>query len=242
MKKSQYNIVFLLVFFAMITSVLCYSSSSEEAFLTANNFYEQKKYEDSLKLYSSIDKKGSAVWYNMGNCAFRMDNYIDAIVYWRRAELGASLKDFEDIENNILVAYEKLELTHERSFLDVIYKYISRVPIFLLQIVFLVFWFTFFIMYFFLKQFRRFALTIFMVLNVLIGFLLLIKYGSLNYKKVIVVKSSASLFTGPDENYHVICKVPIISEMLVKEKKGKWYKVNSNGQIGWVFSEYIEVI
>ena len=95
-RSIRKNFVIPLLF---LTSFSGYSKD-EELFLHANKCYEKQECDKALELYQSMNCKGPAAWYNMGNCCYQLDNYVDAMVCWKRAQRGASYHDCLDIEHN----------------------------------------------------------------------------------------------------------------------------------------------
>ena len=84
---------------------------NEELFLQAQKQYEQKNFDKARELFASIPNKGEAVWYNLGNCAYKMQDFQAALVYWNCAEYSATtFKQLRDIWQNKLVLCKKKTL------------------------------------------------------------------------------------------------------------------------------------
>ena len=112
------------VFFAALFFVtnLCFAGSAQEAFLRANDLYEQKRFQSALDLYQTISNKGGAAWHNIGSCWYHLGNYAQAIACWRLAQKNSSsvsyaadnpnaLFNMLDPEvNDIETAFKKAEL------------------------------------------------------------------------------------------------------------------------------------
>ena len=49
-----------------------FSVNYREQFLQANEFYKDGKVEEALSLYEGIPNKGGVVFYNLGNCAYKL--------------------------------------------------------------------------------------------------------------------------------------------------------------------------
>jgi len=59
------------------------------AFHAGNKLYEQGKYKESIKKYNSIIKQGyisDAIYYNLGNCYFKLGLLGKTILYYERAK------------------------------------------------------------------------------------------------------------------------------------------------------------
>src|ERR1700722_3305000 len=77
------------------------NGNNQEIFLRAHKLYEQKEIEQAYALYQSIENKGSAVWYNMGNCNYKLGKFLEAYACWHQAKKNATAKEFQDILYNI---------------------------------------------------------------------------------------------------------------------------------------------
>jgi hypothetical protein len=69
------------------------SVTNQEHFLSGNQLYQQAQFQAALTAYQAINPKNSVVWYNLGNCAYHLEQYLDASLFWKRAQL-LELKDF----------------------------------------------------------------------------------------------------------------------------------------------------
>src|SRR5579872_6344111 len=94
-------------FLLCVTYAFACLASEEENFLQAYRCYGNKDYARALELYQSIPSKGSSVWYNMGNCAYHMQDYAHAHVYWKQASNQARADQLQDIAYNLAVLEEK---------------------------------------------------------------------------------------------------------------------------------------
>ena len=82
---SFYHILYS-IFFVFLATTILHAGSQEEIFLRANKLYQQHKFQDALTLYNTLSHKGPAVWENIGNCAYYLEDYSHAIAYWYRAQ------------------------------------------------------------------------------------------------------------------------------------------------------------
>ncbi len=235
------NIVIFLTFIPAIF----YAQNAQELFLRGNKAHEQKQWNDALSLYNTIEKKGRAVWYNMGNCFYRLGKFSQAIVCWKRAACGASLIEYDDSMMNIAAAYEKLGNPKEDSLFIAFERWANVLPTLPLQVLFLLCWYALWIIG--MVGYRRrilfysvmFGLSF---LVIILGNILLTKYYAQKYEKGIVVNNTSQLLAGPHEGYHTIGNVPLADELLVYEKRPGWYKVAGHNAQGWIPSSNVEVI
>lgn len=96
----------LFVFLSLLTNLeVSASSDSEKKWNEANEAYSQKNYIEAERLYSSLlidEYISSDVYYNLGNCYFKMNKLALAILNYNRALLLDPSN--EDIEYNLKIA------------------------------------------------------------------------------------------------------------------------------------------
>ncbi|MDP3888938.1 MAG: hypothetical protein Q8Q25_00130, partial [bacterium] len=130
------------------------AQNDEEQFLRAHQEYMNGRYEQALALYQSIENKGSATWYNVGNCHYHMNNYPQALACWYRAQCGASSKECDAIMHNINEVHNRTD-SSELKTMHIIHwfaKPFSHFSLFILQLLFLGSWYCMFFLY---KRRRR---------------------------------------------------------------------------------------
>lgn len=124
----------------LFISAFCCARDVQETFLQANNCYKNKEYQKAFDLYNSIACKGCSTWYNMGNCAFKMNKPVDSLIYWRKAQHNATARELQNIEKNINVVYNVLERTPEHTgFNRFVRTMLNKFSLFAWQIFFLLF-------------------------------------------------------------------------------------------------------
>jgi len=83
---------------------------------------------------------------------------------------------------------------------------------------------------------------VFIVLcTISIGSLVIVKYNFLQYPRAII-REQGILFAGPDKNYHELGEVRAAQSVRVKAKLGDWYKIKTDGLVGWIVSKKAEII
>jgi len=226
-----------------------FAQTPKKVFLQANKLYTQKKYKNALELYGSVNEEGKkyapAVWYNMGNCAYRLGNYAQAIVYWSKSKKGAFLSQLSSIDYNIVLAHEALGVSPINTLWEKTKDIIGLFSLLLLQLMFLLIWFLSFILFFLAKKVSGLLLRILLWANIgftiLFGAALGVKYYTLAYRQAIV-KTETSLFVGPNQQYDQIGKLSVADKVMVQKVDKKWYKITYNGVTGWVLSDNVEVM
>lgn len=213
-------------------------------FEQAINLYNHKQFDQAYVAFMDIQSKCSAVWYNVGNCAYKKNEYDHALACWRCAHALAPDSFKDAIEYNIDVVEEKLNKNKEESFLTKIFMIYRSIPLILFQLIFLLSWF---LLLLFIKKYNHgtkytslFGLLLFvtMISGIALGF----KYHNINQRRGIVMKQHVSLFAGPNEQYHVLGTLDGISEVIVYEQRPPWCKVSTEHGSGWVAQDSIVVV
>ncbi len=99
-KSARYSVVLLLLLLLPIT---VFGQTKEEA----DNAYSQERYQQAAQLYKGVLQKGDSpdLYYNLGNCYYRMDSMTQAVIAYERALL-LSPGD-KDIRFNLQMARSK---------------------------------------------------------------------------------------------------------------------------------------
>ncbi len=236
----------ILIKSAVFLCVSLMASNGEEQFLRANQEYKRKKYKDAVVLYDSIKNKGRATWYNMGNCYYHMNQYIDALVCWRRAQNGSCQNEYDAIMHNIdtLHACTGSFYAQKTGFDNLVMRKINSVSLLTFQWLFLI---GLFLGIFLFKRLRRtgiyrIILLLHMGLTMLTGIACGIKYHQQKQVFGVVREKQAQLFSGPNNAYHVLLSLQETDEVLVQEQKPGWYKICIDNTIGWVPVDTVELI
>lgn len=223
------------------------TQNDEEFFLRGNKFYEHKDYDNALSSYDMMNKKGRAVFYNMGNCYFHKNDYAQALVYWSRAEHGATRQERATIERNKRRVLEIMGKHESVSWWNTIMSFLiditSLVSLIILQIFFLLCWYLF--IFFSRKRqlrVRKMILSCLSVFIVVTGLMLEIHYTRQGVQSGIVVKKEAQLFVGPDKGLQALCPLVYANNVTVKETRQGWYKIQYADMIGWVEADVVQII
>lgn len=227
----------------LFISSVSFASSSEEIFLRAHQQYQEKNYEQAYLLYQTIDQKGSAVWYNMGNCMYHLQQYPQAIALWLRAHYDATGNEYNDCIHNIRVAEQELGKLSAPSWfdygIDVIHH--RNVPLGLLQIVWLLCWYILIVsaiitIRFFYKLLVVSSMTVGLVG---IALLLMIYYKEQHTVYGIVGEKEVPIFVGPDHRFQSVCMVNSGNRVTILEQRPEWYKIQYEDTIGWIANKEI---
>ena len=236
-------IIFLLCVFA--TNIIHGDSAIPDQLRSAAALYEQKEYDQASVLLRDIHPKNSVIWYNMGNCAYKKNEYEYALSYWRCAYASASSDVKKHIAYNIDVVEQKMGRSNQTSFVKNIYDAYRSIPLIIFQLFFLLPWF---LLLLFIKRYKHgtkykslfFVSLLFMTIvsGVVLGF----KYHIIKQRRGIVMKHQVSLFAGPDEQYHILGFLDGASEVVVHEQRPSWYKISYKQGSGWLMQDSIVVV
>lgn len=207
-----------------------------------------------MKAYQQIPEKNFQINYNLGNCAYKLGNDGQALLYWRRAESDWGILGRGELLENINLLQEKLSKNKKKGFDNFVSRFLSKVkkyslswirsaPILFFQIMFLILWF---ILFFFLKILYKkknkvVILTLFLFIF-LFGISLVLRHSYDLSRYGIVTTPKTVLWSGPSKNFQQLGFIFQGSEVLVNKKTDNFFKVKFNGQVGWVNDDDIKEI
>ena len=237
----KYNGIRLVIFLCGISSLFA-RAGNEELFLRANNLYTENNFTLALATYEKINNKGPAVWYNMGNCAYQTQDMPYALVCWQRAKRVASRQLYSNSEYNIARVKNEHEVQEADLFVRVV-EYISHITFFFLQLFFLVLLATTLILTG-QRQYKKYywMMILCALLTSMSGCLIGIKYVFCSQCSGIVMMNEASLYTGPDNQYHIVGSVAQAEQVRIYQDKDGWYKIGYNNNVGWVAHNAIALV
>lgn len=229
-----------LIMTAMMFAHTCFCQ--EELFLQAHKLYKEHNYREALTRYQMIKNKGSAVWYNMGNCSFNLHNDVDALVYWMRARKGASVDQRSAIDHNINLLAEKMkhpELAVSTTVYRSMTNRIAALSWLVLQLLFLSIWYLGWLV---LRSKRSRAGSIMIGCLLMINATLFIIKNNDQQKIGLVKSTTALLYTGPHEQYQRVGSLMALTKVNVEQKDGNWYKVRHLKNNGWIKDESLALV
>lgn len=231
-------------FMCMLTVMVTVAGTDEELFLRGNKYYAQKDYDNAIRSYDMMSQKGRAVLYNMGNACFHKEDYAQALVYWSRAQIGATPQEHHLIERNkehVLAIIGALsEPSLQLRIIKLLQDVIPYVSLLLLQLFFLICWCVF--LFSARKNHMKIKKTILGCFMVLSGALLGVYYTSKCTQSGIVVKKEAQLFAAPNKGFQALCPLVYAHDVTVKETREGWYKIRYADMIGWVEADVVQII
>lgn len=229
-----------------LTVFVCSAEQRQELFAQGNSAYKKYQWREALACYEAIDNKESVVWYNMGNCFYKIGDTLKAIVCWKRAQHDVSFTGQSVVAKNLAVAYKKLGYKTEDSFSMRSKQWAQSFSLFPLQLLFLFCWYVGWGIWFAGIRYRPFwwygFLMSLCLLALLVGYMLLTHYYVQTGVTLMVTKEETPLFAGPNERYHQVGTAHWCDELWVEAQRLGWYKVTQGDRYGWISSAAIELI
>ena len=94
----------LFITFLILASQIAFADE-KELFKQANNAYAEQQFDSALEIYTQLIEEGwqsAAIYFNTGNCYFRLNSIGKAILYYEKAKKLAP--DDPDIQANLKLA------------------------------------------------------------------------------------------------------------------------------------------
>lgn len=222
-------------YLSLIISCMMMHADDRTFFNEANLLHGQGSYDAALTMYEEIKDKTPAVYYNMGNVAYHLHDYLHAHLYWLRAQQYGNAKIFALSSKNLkqLADYGLIEHHQDQLFMWfwALNKYSALIW---WQLVFLIAWYAlFFICYQRYRSWLYGALSV--ALLVLSALLLTVGYYAAKPRVMII--ADAIMYNGPNSSYYQLASMTKGRVVAVKKMKQDWVKVVADGNVGWVRQE-----
>ncbi len=240
MIQNMIKIMMRAVCILYIWSSYAVELSDQEKFIQANHLYNQKQYEYAIEMYESITSKGSAVWFNIGNCYYQLQEPLNALVSWQRARSGASYHETNDIISNSKKAYEMLNMSYEASaryYFDLLPPSWWQIGILIWLAVLMILFCTYY------RRMTSYYKQIALCMSIVLGM-----FGSyyltywVSHPYGYIMHHDVWLRSGPGDQYEQQSSCAYAALFDVQLIKKEWYKIICNDKIGWVNAKDVQVI
>lgn len=222
------------------------NAQPQEQFLHANYMYNAGDYQAAFDVYNAIPNKGRAVWYNMGNCAYKNKNYLDALIYWTRAERCATWSEYVDIQTNKAHAHHILGIPQPKKHIFESYQWCALPwywSWFFIQSICVIIAMVLFVLWSrSVYRWQRISLLCMYILLCLGGYHLYRWYQIQHAQYAYVSDKSTNVYNRPDIRSHERGKLSYISKVCILEQLDDWSKIKAHGVTGWVQTTSLSVI
>ena len=227
----------------LIILVICFSTVSyadnETWFAQGNALYDQKAYQAALQAYQEIKQKSPGVWYNMGNAAYQLQDYVHARLYWLRAQQHGDAVVFTASTRNLMCLAQQ-GLIDQLHMVYVWFWWLSRyISVHFWQLLFLIAWYALFLVIY--KGYRsRHSLWVLFLLILVTSTPIMVSYYA-DQPRALAIED-APLYNGPNSSYYLLETLPKGSIVVLSKIEKKWHKIAYNQLTGWVNREHLAYI
>jgi hypothetical protein len=227
--------------------------SVKELFYKGNFLYELEKYDEAADQYNEILNRGDesgSLYYNLGNCYYKMGQYPKSLLYYERAKRlirrDADLEsNYEYVRTLIDISYEEprqkffgavLGMTLGKFNINELFVFIFIVNVLMVTILML-------------RLFSRgerkyylYAVITFSVIFLLGVFCFVNQVGKIG-KEAIIALDEVSVKFEPQDTATTHFNIYGGEKVVIIVDRGGWVKVKRlDGKIGWLRKENIEII
>lgn len=229
-------------------------AESSDLFAKANATYQAKNFEEAAKLYEELlpqQKSSADLYYNLGNCYFKMNLLGKSILNYERA-LSLSPDD-EDVQHNLALARSKtIDRVQPVPQLGIVKTWKNMLGYFSASgwgwLAVASVWMSLILGAIYLFLFPKAGIRSLgigaMILSLLFVSPAFTKQKSLDHsREAVIVAPSANGKSAPDENANDIFVIHEGLKVQVLDKVGDFYKIKlADGKVGWLKSSVFEQI
>ena len=226
-------------------------------FEQGNQAYRQENYREAVDWYQKILEKGyagSQVYYNLGNCYYKLNDIGNAVLFYEKARKFKP--DDPDILFNLELANLKVKDRIEMPKPFFLFKWWDGIKqmfslagwtwltvslygaTVLLLIIFLFSQSTFF------RKIIRVGMITFGCLALLSAYLLFINIqAEKNHRQAVVLTSTVNVLSAPEESSTDVFVLHEGAKVTLAEQRGDWVKIAlPDGKSGWLRQDYLGII
>lgn len=240
-----------------IVSQNAFAQSAEDLFTQANADYKQEKYQEAIKAYHQIEGLGftsSELYYNLGNCYYKLNNVASSIYNYEKALLINPLND--DAKNNLVFAkrltidnIEELPKSLLQKVDEAFVKKLSynewamvSVSLSILgSLLFLLFYFS----YSSSKKRLFFVTSMLCFILLIISSVLAFKEYSytINNIEAIIFAQEIEIKNAPTSNGEIVFTLHEGTKVKVLDTVDNWKKIRiADGKIGWILANDLKIL
>ena len=253
MMKAKYIVLLFLVLGSFYSQAQDFTTELSQAELS----YSESKYDTAALIYQSILDEGyhsSELYYNLGNCYFKLNEIPSAILNYERALKFDPNNDNIQYNLNLCNSLipDRIDKMPELFFIQWYKGLYNYFPIDVwakIIIALLVLFSVFMLLYFlsskmFLRKMGFWAAMLFLLFFVFSFFLTTQKYASFKkHNQAIIFTPSITVKSSPAKNSVDLFVVHEGTKVFIMDQVGNWKKIKiQNGSIGWVETENMVII
>ncbi len=221
-------------------------------FYKANQFYEEGKYDEAIKVYSGLIDQGQEsgnLYYNIGNSYFKKGELGKAILNYERAK--KLIPGDSDLKSNYDFAISKVRnpvppraIPYHHKVMA-LYKGLSMNGLtILLSVIFIVILLYVFI-FFIVKPDMRYKTTVFVILT---AFFFITSYVLFNRvradkREAVLISESSDAAFEPVESATVHFSMYEGTKVYIVQERKDWLKIRrQDGKVGWIKKDDLEII
>lgn len=221
-----------------------------DLFNEGNDLYRKGKYSEAVEVYKRIIGLGGGgcgnLYFNMGNCYYKIDNIGKSILFYERAKLLNH--DDKDLEFNLglanLAVVDKIEPMPEFFLFKIINGFIHLIPksvliwicagIYLVAMLFLMIWI--FIRNSFLRVLSLRTSILFFIILIIFSISF---FGQIieekNREEAIIMSTEVYVMGSPTADGVELFTLHEGTKIRIEKVAGDWYEiVIADGKIGWI--------
>ena len=240
-----------------LNGMLGMAQNPDSLFVEANEMYRQEKYNEALKTYQEIEALGQESWalyYNMGNIHYKMNQVAPAIFYYEKAlKLRPDQQDvlfnLEFANQMVLDNIEPLPRNLGQRFMDAVilkltYETWAKIAVglaFLFALLFLMYHFSY------STGKKRFYFITSIITVVLVTTSVFFAFRNQLYvksnKEAIIFASEAEVMNAPTKTSDTYFELHEGTKVTVLESLDNWKKIRiADGKIGWIDEKHLKEI
>jgi uncharacterized membrane protein YraQ (UPF0718 family) len=223
-------------------------AQTDEQFVFNNacELYNAGRYQDAMLLFESIAQPTPAIFYNIGMCFYKMEDFGHALqALWRadRSATAEQKKMNEQARLKVRAHIDDAPLPHDsvssvQRMSQAFWQFIDRVPLLYLQLIMLLIVGVLIavaccyihIPSVIMRVILLFLLTLMMLLMALLVYQ---RYSRRHCRRGIVL-TQTPVRIGPNQHYHSPQEIPVGTLVMVEKKVPGWYKIHHHQYRGWV--------
>jgi tetratricopeptide (TPR) repeat protein len=244
-------ITVLSIFHIFTTNVLANENHPEEAFFMANQAYKEGRFQDAIDGYEELLESGysnGSLYFNLGNCYFRLEQLGKAILNYERANL--LIPRDADLNFNLRFARDQTQdaIADQHGFFEILFFWTDSLTTYELYwgfaVLNILFWGILFIRLFSKMEWTYYATIIILIFWIITGASFGWKYYQLRTDdRAVILKKEIDILAGPAQGDTVLFKLHEGTIVNYERSEDDWSLISySKSKRGWVRAQTLEKI